>query len=395
MKILLLAPQPFFQVRGTPIAERALAESLSQAGHRVDILTYHEGQDPRLDGCTIYRIPRLPGIRNIRPGLSFKKVVCDLVLAGKCAGLVRKGGYDILHAVEESAFIALAMKGLFGIPYVYDMDSALTSQIVEQRPWLRLLQPVMERLEQIVMRQSLCVLAVCKLLEDRVKELAPSTPTVRIEDVSLLTPTPGGPSVDTLLDAIHGPIVMYIGNLEKYQGMDLLLQGFALAWSQLLESHLVVIGGEPGHIETYERMAEQLGVSANVHFLGPQPPSALAGFLAGAQVVVSPRTAGINTPLKVFSYLDSGVPLLATRLPTHTQVLDDDVALLVDPVPQALGDGFVELLSNPTLRSQLVVEAKRRVQEEFSREAFDRKVIGFCEQVEAELLQVSENLSHT
>ncbi|MBI4486503.1 MAG: glycosyl transferase family 1, partial [Acidobacteria bacterium] len=51
MRILLLAPHPFFQHRGTPIAEKALIEFLSSEGHEVDVLTYHEGEDVRLPGC--------------------------------------------------------------------------------------------------------------------------------------------------------------------------------------------------------------------------------------------------------------------------------------------------------------------------------------------------------
>ena len=43
MKILLVAPQPFYQERGTPIAVRLLAETLCGAGHEVDLLTLVNG----------------------------------------------------------------------------------------------------------------------------------------------------------------------------------------------------------------------------------------------------------------------------------------------------------------------------------------------------------------
>ena len=45
--------------------------------------------------------------------------------------------------------------------------------------------------------------------------------------------------------------------------------------------------------------------------------------LLAADVLVSPRLKGLNTPMKIYSYLDSGSAVLATRLRTHTQVLDD------------------------------------------------------------------------
>ena len=74
MKILLLAPHPFYQARGTPIAVNTVLEFLSSRGHEVDVLTYHEGADVNIPNCRIYRIPRVPGVRNIRPGFSLKKV---------------------------------------------------------------------------------------------------------------------------------------------------------------------------------------------------------------------------------------------------------------------------------------------------------------------------------
>ena len=79
MKILVLAPHPFFQARGTPLAVRTVLEFLGARGHQVDVLTLHEGEDVVIPNCRIHRIPKLPGIRNVRAGFSFKKVVCDVV----------------------------------------------------------------------------------------------------------------------------------------------------------------------------------------------------------------------------------------------------------------------------------------------------------------------------
>ena len=75
MKILLIAPQPFYQERGTPIAVRLLIETLCAAGHEVHLLTYHEGEDVAVPGLTIFRAARPPGIGNIPIGFSWKKVV--------------------------------------------------------------------------------------------------------------------------------------------------------------------------------------------------------------------------------------------------------------------------------------------------------------------------------
>ena len=63
MKILLLAPEPFFQERGTPIAIKLLAETLCEQNYEVDLLTYHEGTDISIKGLRILRIPKIPFIK--------------------------------------------------------------------------------------------------------------------------------------------------------------------------------------------------------------------------------------------------------------------------------------------------------------------------------------------
>ena len=68
MQVLLLAPHPFYQDRGTPIAVNMVLQALSDRGAHVDLVTYHEGRDIHHERVTVRRIPRLPGIRNLRPG---------------------------------------------------------------------------------------------------------------------------------------------------------------------------------------------------------------------------------------------------------------------------------------------------------------------------------------
>jgi len=130
MKVLLLAPQPFYQLRGTPIAVKRLAESFSRRGWLVDILTFHEGSAVEIPNVRIFRIPRIPGTRGVRPGFSLKKILCDLAIFAKAARMVRHERYDLIHAGEESAFIAMLFKWGAGYPYIYDMDSCLSEQMV-------------------------------------------------------------------------------------------------------------------------------------------------------------------------------------------------------------------------------------------------------------------------
>ena len=370
------------------MAVRTVLEFLSARGHQVDVLTLHEGEDVSIPGCRIHRIPRLPGIRNVRAGFSFKKVICDVVMVAECLQMVRRTRYDLIHAVEEGAFIAAVASAVSGIPYIYDMDSSLAEQLVERYPRIHVLLPFLRWCESIAVRRSIGVLTVCAALEDVVLAHAPGKAVGRVEDSTLLPPVAPALASDGLVPEPFrraGPVAMYVGNLERYQGIDLLLQGFRVTLTRLPSASLVIVGGRDDDIRRYREMAAGLGIASRVHFLGPRPVQELAALLRQADVLVSPRLKGLNTPMKIYSYLDSGTAVLATRLRTHTQVLDDRTAYLVAPEPTALGVGLATLLSDRALRERLGARARAYVQEEFTPEAAWRKLASFYDAMEAKV----------
>jgi glycosyltransferase involved in cell wall biosynthesis len=167
---------------------------------------------------------------------------------------------------------------------------------------------------------------------------------------------------------------MYIGNLESYQGIDLLLEGFSKAIHTSEELTLVIVGGEIEDIEKYRSKSVQLGVGNKVYFLGKQPVSDLYALMRQADILVSPRTQGINTPMKVYSYLDSNIPVLATRLPTHTQVMTDEHACLVEASAAGIAEGIDILVKNPELCQRLAKNARDLIEAEHSFSAFHEKV---------------------
>lgn len=384
MRILLLAPHPFFQQRGTPIAERMLLEVLAGHGHEIDVLTFHEGEDVHIPGCRFRRIPALPFVRGIQPGFSLKKLASDAVMLLACLRMVRRGRYDVVHAVEESAFMGLLARRLFRVPYVYDMDSGLARQMIDKFPRLARVRRILERFERAAVRGSVGTLAVCRSLEDHARACLPDGVVARIEDVSLLADH--GSEVDDLPEG-DGPIAMYVGNLQRYQGIDLLLEAFRHTASELPEARLVVIGGDPGSIAHYRRRCAELGLAEAVLFLGPRPVERLGAYLKRATALVSPRIFGENTPMKVYSYLDSGRPVLATRLPTHTQVLTDEVALLVEPAAEPMGRALAELLRDRSLQERLAAAARDLTQREFTPQAFEGKLLRFYDSIAERIRQ--------
>jgi len=185
MNILLLSPQPFYQERGTPIAVRMVLKVLSERGDRVDVITYNEGIGVRFDNVTVHRIPKLPFINGVRPGFSWKKVICDVFMLFKAIRITSKKRYELIHAVEESVFIALLLKWLFGVPYVYDMDSSLGQQIMEKYPFLIHFASVFDFFEKLAVKNAKAVAPVCDALARLIEKHKPEKVVV-LQDVSLL-----------------------------------------------------------------------------------------------------------------------------------------------------------------------------------------------------------------
>ena len=142
--------------------------------------------------------------------------------------------------------------------------------------------------------------------------------------------------------------------MEAYQGVDLLLDAFKLAVEKRGGGlHLILIGGLPQDIESYEQRSERLGLKESVFFIGPRAFDQLSEYLAGADILVSPRISGINTPMKIFPFLHSGKPVLATDLPTHSQILTGGVACLAPAEPVQFAEALLELSKDAELRLRL------------------------------------------
>jgi glycosyltransferase involved in cell wall biosynthesis len=394
MRVLFLSPQPFYQERGTPIAVKIALETLSKKLHdpqatrpTIDLLCYAEGSEVEIPGVRIHRIPTPSFLRGVRPGISLKKLLLDVIFLFSTLSLVLKSNkerYSIVHAVEESVFIAWLVKKVWGIPYIYDMDSSLSMQVTEKWGWCKPLYPLFHFLERLAVRGSIAVAPVCDALHVIATDHG-SPHTVILRDVSLLpasttnTLTRGdafGPHI-----GVDQPVILYVGNLESYQGIDLLLESFALIRNHETHPHLVIIGGAPESIEHYQAKAVGLGCEKHVSFLGPRPVADLKEYLELADILVSPRIKGNNTPMKIYSYLHSGRALVATDLPTHRQILDDEISILAPCSPEGFSHGLKKLLEEASVREQLGSSAKERAEKLYTLEAFEAQLFALYNEV--------------
>src|SRR5436190_11980533 len=96
----------------------------------------------------------------------------------------------------------------------------------------------------------------------------------------------------------------------------------------------------------------------------------MPAYMELADVLLSPRCGGTHTPLKLYTYLRSGKPVLATRVLSQTQVLNADIALLVAPTPEELAWGALELLCKPAWGRELGARGQHFARQHYSWSAF-------------------------
>jgi len=378
MKVLIVAPHPFYQERGTPIAVELLIRALTERKYKIDLLTFNEGSDVTYPGLTIHRVKPFPNIKNVRPGFSGKKLLLDILVFFKLIALMFRNRYQVVHAVEESAFMALVLCPLFRTPYIYDMDSSMVTQVLDKISFLRPVEGFLRWLESLPMRYADLVIPVCDSLADEAAKYRTGGIHI-LKDVSLAGLGVESENQASVIDIrvtyqIKGMILLYIGNLESYQGIDLMLDAFAIHYPDNTDARMIIIGGEQEHIVQYQNKCTQLAIQDAVVFMGKQPVAHINQYMSQADIMLSPRTQGVNTPMKVYSYLDSGVAVLATDLPTHTQVADSTTACLTAPSAEAYAEGMKALSMNGELRMKLAKNAKALIAREHSYAVFCSKL---------------------
>jgi glycosyltransferase involved in cell wall biosynthesis len=218
------------------------------------------------------------------------------------------------------------------------------------------------------------VVPVCDYLADIAREDGAET-------IAILRDIPLGEGQDAPTDpaaldlpSLDAPVFLYVGNLERYQGIDLMIEAFDRHCSAGGAGSLLVVGGAPGDVEAYRQKAAQLDSADRIALVGPRPVAQLPALLQQADILVSPRIKGGNTPMKVYSYLASGKPVLATTINSHTQVMTGDIALLADPTPGAFAAGMQALASDPERARALGEAGATRARRDFSLTAY-RQVV--------------------
>jgi glycosyltransferase involved in cell wall biosynthesis len=394
-KVLFIAPQPFLTDRGSPFRVRSTVTSLAELGFNVDLLVFPIGSDVELPGVSIKRSANLFGVKHIPIGPSWQKVILDSALFASAINLVKKNDYDAIHAVEEAGAVACLISKLKGIPFVFDMHSSMSEQLSLDKSLLRrAIAPLFAALERQCIRRASGVITVSDKLTQYSRKISAEVTAQTLNDLPLAEAA--SPSADAVLSlknelgSSDKRLILYTGNFKEYQGIELLLDAYAVLCKNAphLNTVLVLTGGgkEEQHTVTkLKAQAQSLGIIDNLIFSGQRPGEQMGVFMQAADILISPRLCGDNTPLKIYSYMKAKKPIVATRISSHTQVLDDSCAFLAEPndidLAQALITALTEDEELNQLRNSRISEAYRKVTEDYGTGQFLlklNKIYQFC-----------------
>jgi glycosyltransferase involved in cell wall biosynthesis len=386
-KALVIAPQPFFSPRGTPFSVYYRTSVMARQGVSIDFLTYGEGQDVDIDGVRIIRIPRFATLGNVKIGPSALKLFLDIFILLWAVRLLRKNRYDFVHAHEEAVFICRLLKPFFNFRMIYDMHSSLPQQLTNfQFSRSRTLLRTFEWLENSCLRAAEAVVTICPELHDYVNGIIEDQQkhilieNCLFDEVKLKNTAPGPVTATSAIPQAAGELpvgkrfVVYTGTLEAYQGMDILVEAFKHVSAEIPDAFLLVIGGNRDQVTRYRGLSASFGIQEKCFFTGRVPQAEAKYYLGIASVLVSPRSEGTNTPLKIYEYLASGIPIVATDIQSHTQILDDDVSFLVKPDGPSMARGIIASLEDKERRNRTIANARRLFEEKYSRAVYESKI---------------------
>ena len=375
-KVLFIAPQPFFEWRGSPIRVGFNTLALAELGYAVDLLTLPVGEKKEVPGVGIKRVPNPFNIKQISIGPSLSKLLFDFLLLLKGLRLVLKNRYDIIHGVEEAGAIGAILSSLAGSKAIFEKHSDPFSH--KTGLLSHLLLSLYSKVEAQTVKHVDAVIGTGPGLVKQVVDLGTNTPAFHIFDIPSSLVEPSRQTAKAIAKRLKQNneelLITFVGSFAVYQGVDLMFAAIPKVIETNPKARFVIIGGSEEAINDRKKNLENLGLQRSVTFLGKVPPDELPHYLAASDILLAPRLTGVNTPLKLLDYLKAGRAIVATNVRANTLILNEKTAMLTPANPSDYADGIRLLLDNDSLRYTLGINGKKQYREKYNYTIFKKRL---------------------
>lgn len=378
-RVLYIAPQPFFEWRGSPIRVSYTVRALAELGYEVDLLVLPVGADREIEGVQIHRVANWFGIKKVSIGPSLRKAFLDIFLFFKAVRLARRKRPAVIHGVEEGGAIAVIVAWLTGAQAIFEKHSDPSSY--RSGVLRNLVLWLYSKVEAFSIRGASAVIATGLGLVDQVRRVDPEKTVFHVFDIPSSLIEADVESTRQVRRQLQtdpaDKLVLYVGSFAVYQGIELMFECIPMVVARDPHARFVIIGGTAAQIEERRRWLSDRGVDRSVEFVGLVDPDRLPDYLAAVDLLLSPRIAGSNTPLKILDYLKAGRAIVATGSEANRLILNEKIALLAEPTSDAFGAAICELLEDTQRRDQLAANGRRLIQEHYNFTEFKR-LVGRC-----------------
>jgi glycosyltransferase involved in cell wall biosynthesis len=368
VRILYLADIRFPLERANGIQTMETCHALAARGHRVSLAVRPDTHEPKRDPFEFYGLPRLDTLNiEIVPVTgppAVRRTGYVTFGIGRAAGRVRQ---DIIFTRDLGlAAILVRLPRLVRGPVVYEAhtiaadeaavrDQMLTGAAAASPSKLRRLAA---RDASVWRRANGYVTITAGLKAELERRFGPRTNVAVVPDG--VRPLDGG--VRQPAEPAEGFVIGYAGHLYPWKGVDLFVEAVAA----LPNTRGLIVGGhdrEPD-LARVKDFAGQLDCAARITFTGLLPPSQVSARLQEADALVLPNPASAvsnayTSPLKLFEYMASGRPIVASDLPSIREILTHERnALLIAPGnPQALTAAIRRLIEDRALGERIARQA--------------------------------------
>lgn len=389
MKILMVAPTSFFSDYGCHV--RILEETLAlqQLGHRVRIVTYNRGRD--IPGIDIERTMPIPWRVNYEVGSSRHKIGLDVFLTSRVLRAARRFKPDIIHGhLHEGALMGWLAAKIFRKPLVFDFQGSLTGEMVDHHflnPRGFFFKPL-RALEEWIDRQPAYIFTSAAYQTNLLAQAYHVPPARLVHIPDAVNPEWFRPWSDderaefrakkfqlkcqTLGIPAERPVIVYLGLLADYQGIEHLLEAAQQILQRRADVHFVIMG-YPGADRYYQR-AREMGIAARVEFPGRIPYEEIAQWLAVGDIAVAPKLSQSEGNGKILNYMASGLPVVAFDNPVSRDYLGDDGVYAPPGDAASFARGIAQLLENRVEAKARGKRLRARAIEKFSWDASARKI---------------------
>ncbi len=354
-----------------------MLKSLSESGHKVDLLTLPFGEDEDIPNVRIIRAANVFGAENIAIGPSLLKLAFDVIIFCKAISLIRHHKYDLIHGIEEAGFMAVLLAKLFGVKAVFEKHSdpfSYRKGIIKD-----LLLSVYAAAETVMVKHADLIICTGTGLSRQVQNMDTEQPVHTIFDMPSSTvgadPEKTAAIGRKLRQQENEILVAYVGSFAVYQGVDLMFAAIPEVNAAFEQIRFVIIGGSPKEIaERHVLLAEEQGLTDKVTFLGKIAPDELPDYLAASDILIAPRKSGANSPLKILDYYKAGRPVVATDVPSNHILLNETTALFAQPDPASFAEQILKLARNKDLRKRLGANGQLLYEQKYNFKTFQRRL---------------------